>query len=167
MIFARYNPDTGDLTSIGATDDHFVNAEISEGKPTIVLNEYIEFSIARYEYIVDLETKTLVKREASVKPVSPELIRSISDRQFYQKAALEGYITQEDAIKAVQSGYIPAPLQNIIDSISDATEKFSATMLLSGATTFYRDHPFTDKIGEAFGMTPSQIDEFFKAAVLL
>ncbi len=164
MIFARYDPATGDLLAIGATDDEFVEAEIAEGKPTITLDKHMDFASARYEYKVDLATKTLIKVDPPIVPVTPEPIRPISDRQFYQKAALKGLITQADALNAVQTGFIPLPLQTIVDQISDPTEKFSAEMLLSGATIFYREHPLTNEIGAAFGMTPEQIDVFFRSA---
>lgn len=167
MIFARYDSSTGELVAIGATDDQYVQAEIDEGGPIIVLDAHMEFSAARREYKVDPATKALIKVPPPEPVVEPELIRPITDRQFYQKAALEGFITQADALNAVQTGFIPLRLQAIVDQLSDPNQKFSAEMLLSGATIFYREHPLTDKIGEAFGMTPNQIDEYFKAAVLL
>lgn len=164
MIFARYDPQTGNLTSIGATDDEYVLAEIAEGKPTIILDQYMDFAAARYEYKVDLNTKTLIK-SASPKPVTElKLIPAISDRQFYQKAALDGYITREDALAAVQTGFIPTPLQEIIDDITDPDEKFNATMMFAGATVYLRQHPYTEMFGVKFGLSPEQLDTFWNEA---
>lgn len=91
----------------------------------------------------------------------------ISDRQFFQQAAVEGLITQEEALAAVQTGAIPAALQVVVDSISDPDQKFAATMLLSGATQFERHHPLTEVVGQSLGWDAEQIDEFFRQAAQL
>lgn len=88
----------------------------------------------------------------------------ISDRQFFQQAAVLGIITQAEALAAVQTGAIPSVLQTIVDGIADPDQKFAATMLLSGATIFERYHPFTNAVGAALGWTPDQVDQFFVAA---
>jgi|LakMenE18May11ns_1017448.scaffolds.fasta_scaffold9628740_2 hypothetical protein len=92
------------------------------------------------------------------------IITFISDRQFFQQAAIQGFISQEDALQAVKTGFIPAPLQAIVDTITDPTDKFNAEMLLSGATEFQRNHPLTSVIGTAFGMTEEDINTFFRSA---
>lgn len=97
----------------------------------------------------------------------PPVPALISDRQFFQQAAVLGIITQAEALAAVQTGTIPAVLQTIVDGIEDPDEKFAATMLLSGATTFERAHPFTEAVGDALGWTSEQIDQFFIAAAQL
>lgn len=94
-------------------------------------------------------------------PKPPVIIPEISDRQFFQQAAIQGMITQEEALAAVQTGSIPANLQSIVDTIQNESEKFAATMILSGATTFNRNHPLTETIGDYLGMTSDQIDSFF------
>lgn len=93
----------------------------------------------------------------------PEII---SDRQFFQALAMEGKITQAEALDAVKTGAIPAILQSAIASMTGA-DAFSAEMLLSGATEFRRSHPLTQQIGAAQGMTPDQIDTFFRFAASL
>ena len=90
----------------------------------------------------------------------------ISDRQFFQQMAIEGTITEEEAILAVSVGAIPAPLQAIVDSLP-SEQRFGARMLLMGATEIERAHPMTDAVGYATGRTPQQIDDFFRAAILL
>lgn len=91
----------------------------------------------------------------------------ISDRQFFQQAAILGIITQAEALAAVQTGTIPPVLQSIVDGIQDASEKFAATLLLAGATVFERNHPFTNAVGVALGWSSQQIDQFFIDAALL
>jgi hypothetical protein len=94
----------------------------------------------------------------------PSVPEEISDRQFFQQAAVQGIITQAEALAAVQTGTIPSALQTIVDGIVDANERFAAQMILSGATAFRRSHPLTASLGAAFSWTPEQIDAFFIAA---
>ena len=97
----------------------------------------------------------------------PAAIVPISDRQFFQQAALQGMITQTEALAAVQMGTIPVALHAIVDAVTDPAEKFAAEMILSGATSFDRHHPLTQTVGAALGWSEEQIDQFFRAAVAL
>lgn len=97
----------------------------------------------------------------------PPVPQQISDRQFFQQAAVAGLITQDEAIAAVATGTIPVVMQTIVDGISDADQKFAATMLLSGATIFERSHPLTEAVGASLGWTSDQIDQFFTQAAAL
>lgn len=98
---------------------------------------------------------------------TPPVPVEISDRQFFQQAAIAGFITEEEALAAVQTGAVPAAMQAIVDGIGRSVDRFAAQMILSGATTFRRDHPLTSAIGAALGKTPAEIDDFFRAAALL
>jgi hypothetical protein len=97
----------------------------------------------------------------------PPYVPDVSDRQFFQQAAILGIITQAEALAAVKVGAIPASLQAIVNAIPDEEQKFAADMMLSGATIFQRAHPMTEAIGAAYGWTSQQIDEFFIAASAL
>lgn len=101
---------------------------------------------------------------AVTEPPPPPVPQSISDRQFFQMAAVAQIITQAEALAAVQVGTIPAVLQTIVDGIPDPDEKFAATMILSGATQFERTHPLTEAVGGYLGWTSEQIDQFFVSA---
>ena len=90
----------------------------------------------------------------------------ISDRQFFQGLALDGYITPAEALAAVRTGDLPPVLAELIERM-DAEERFGAEMLLSGAVEFRRDHPMTVAIGEARGLTPDEVDDFFRRAAAL
>lgn len=92
--------------------------------------------------------------------------QTISDRQFFQQLAIAGVITQEEALAAVKTGDIPSAPSGFIAALDDAA-RFNAEMLLSGATVFQRNHPLTDAIAAAQGMTPAQVDDFFRAAAAL
>jgi hypothetical protein len=87
---------------------------------------------------------------------------SISDRQFFQQLAIDGIITEDQAL-ASNAAVIPAPLLAIIDQLP-ANQQFDAKMKVSGATTFLRADPLTIAIGSAYGMTSADIDAFFAAA---
>lgn len=100
-------------------------------------------------------------------PAPAATIPIISDRQFFQQAAIEGIITEAEALAAVKTGDIPVVLQSIVDSISDDAQRFAAQMLLSGATTFERNHPLTEAVGQSLGWTNQQIENFFLSAALL
>lgn len=92
--------------------------------------------------------------------------QTISDRQFFQQLAIAGVISQEEALAAVKTGDIPAALSGFIAALDDAA-RFSAEMLLSGATVFQRNHPLTNAVAMAQGMTADQVDEFFRQAAKL
>lgn len=97
-------------------------------------------------------------------PPPPPVPESVSDRQFFQALALGGMISEAEALAAVQTGALPAPIAAIIDAMSD---QFAARMLLSGATTFERRHPLTDALASALGYSPAQTDDLFRGAASL
>lgn len=96
----------------------------------------------------------------------PAPLPDISDRQFFQQLAVQGVITQDEALAAVKTGSIPAALQGLINSLP-ADQQFGATMIVAGATTFQRNHPMTVAIGAAYGWNAAQIDAFFRLAAAL
>jgi hypothetical protein len=99
-----------------------------------------------------------------VEPPPPVPV-SISDRQLFQQLAVQGIITESDAL-AANAAVIPPALLTLINAMP-SDQQFAAKMLVSGATTFYRDNALTVAIGTAYGMSSSQIDAFFTAAAAL
>jgi hypothetical protein len=128
--------------------------------------ERIEVNVLTGEQTIVVMTAEEIAALQAQPSVRPPLL-PISDRQFFQQAALAGIITQAEALAAVQTGAIPAALQSIVDAIADPQQKFAAQMILSGATTFERNHPLTQSIGLALGWTEDQIDQFFRSAAAL
>lgn len=127
----------------------------------------IEVNVATGEQmVIDLTPEEIAEIE-SRPPPAPVVPRDISDRQFFQQAAIAGVVTQAEALAAVQTGTIPAVLQAMVDAIQDPDEQFAATMILSGATVFERTHPLTEAIGVGAGWSSEQIDQFFIAAAQL
>lgn len=99
-------------------------------------------------------------------PVPPHVPSVISDRQFFHVLATDGLITQAEALTAVKTGDPPAAFETFIASLPEG-ERFSARMLLEGATTFERNHPLTNAFGTMYGMTADQIDDLWRRASLL
>jgi hypothetical protein len=97
-------------------------------------------------------------------PPPPAMPESVSDRQFFQALALGGMISEAEALAAVQTGALPAPIAAIVDAMPD---QFPSRMLLSGATTFERRHPLTDALAAALGYSPAQADDLFRVAAAL
>jgi hypothetical protein len=95
----------------------------------------------------------------------PPVPASITDRQFFQQLAVQGIITQADAL-AANAAVIPQALLTLINAMPP-DQQFGAKMIVSGATTFFRDNALAVAIGTNYGMTPAQIDEFFTAAAAL
>ena len=96
----------------------------------------------------------------------PPVPQSISDRQFFQQLAVQGVITQVEALSAVKTGTIPAALQTLINGLPP-DQQFGANMIVSGATTFERNNPLTIAIGTAYGWSSDQINALFRAAAAL
>lgn len=173
MNFVEYNPNTLEVVCFGEGAAETLEAIINDGAPIITLND-LPSDFAIHLYDVDIAKKELVKapvaRPDPNLPIVPDprsLIMPVSRRQFFQKAAIDGYITREDALAAVQTGFIPPPFQDFIDRITDPDEKFNATMLFSGASEFFRQHHLTELFGIAFGLTAEQVDTFWAEAARL
>jgi hypothetical protein len=95
----------------------------------------------------------------------PPVPESISDRQFFQQLAIEGIITEADAL-ASNAAVIPPPLLAIINQMP-TDQQFGVKMLVSGATTFEFSNPVTVAISTAYGWTEAQRAAFFTAAAAL
>jgi hypothetical protein len=99
-------------------------------------------------------------------PPPPPVPPVISDRQFFQKLAVAGLITQADALAAVKTGTLPVFIQTIVNNLPP-DDSFVAEMLLSGATEFDRNHPLVGQLAAAMGWAPEQIDQFWREAAAL
>ena len=100
-------------------------------------------------------------------PPSPEPEATpdeISRRQFFQYLAVLEIITRQEALAALQSGAIPAPLQAIIDELPSEDDRFEAQMFIIGAQNFNRLHWLTDRVRLAMQWTLEQRDYFWREA---
>ena len=97
-------------------------------------------------------------------PTAPGPVPAVvSDRQFFQALAIAGLVTEAEALAAVRTGDIPAALQAVVDAMPEG-ERFAATMLVSGAVEFRRDHPLVEAVRYARGMTSDELDDLFRLA---
>lgn len=104
--------------------------------------------------------------EPYVEP-EPPVPSVISRRQFYQGLAVEGFITNQEALDAMRTGAMPAALQSILDGMTDNSSRFEAEMLLLGAHEFHRNHPLTIVIAEAQDMSEQEVDDFWRLCASL
>lgn len=102
----------------------------------------------------------------TVAPQIAPVPTSISDRQFFQQLAIEGKITQDEALAAVATGTIPAAMEALVQQLP-AESQFAARMLLSGATQFERAHPLTATLGQMYGMDSAALDLFWRDGATL
>lgn len=96
-------------------------------------------------------------------PAPPGPPDIISDRQFFQQLALQGVITNAEALAAVTTGTIPAALAAVVNALPSA-QQFNAQMLICGSTTFSRSNPMTETLRQAMGWTSAQTDALWLAA---
>lgn len=92
--------------------------------------------------------------------------QDISSRQFFQLLAVRGIITEAEALAAVRIGKIPEQIDVLIDQLPEDS-RFSARMLISGASSLSRQHPLTETIRVLFSWDESQTDQFWRDAALL
>lgn len=123
----------------------------------------------RTTYVFDSTTGAgeFVDETAVVDPVADVVVpEAISDRQFYQMLALtekpDGsgtWITQSEALAAVNTGVLPAAIDAFVSSLPNDTQ-FVARMNLAGSTYLF-SHPMTQQLAIATGI---DIAAFWRAA---
>lgn len=91
----------------------------------------------------------------------------ISDRQFFQALALQGLISEHDALAAVRTGTLPPPMRDFVAGITNPQEHFAVEMVLSGATQFERGHPLVGYLGQVLGWSDAQIDDLWRVGATL
>lgn len=90
---------------------------------------------------------------------------AISDRQFAQQLAIEGVITQAEALAWAARGELPDALEALVAQLGE--QQFSARMLLSAATAYERGHPLTATLGGLLGYDGAQLDALWQSASVL
>lgn len=105
--------------------------------------------------IVEVDSSTVFT------PIPPPIPPTeISDRQFAHGLWKQGIITLPEAKAFVKTGTIPAQMQALIDAMP-VEVRDDVELLVSGATTFNRTHPFTKQLATAFGWTEAQMNAFW------
>lgn len=88
----------------------------------------------------------------------------ISDRQFAQGLATQGMITEQEAEDWVGPGVVPAAMLALVNKLPEG-QRFSARMLLRGATKFQRAHPLVEVIATLHNppISSAQLDDYWRA----
>lgn len=89
----------------------------------------------------------------------PPVPQQVSNRQFYQQAAVDSLISQNDALEAM-SGTLPGPVADYVGSLPSAMQ-FGAEMRFK-AIGFPRDDQYVTGLLQFLGV--ADIDQFFIAA---
>ena len=95
-----------------------------------------------------------------------EIVRDISDRQFFQLLAIKGIITEDEALDAVGPGIIPPAMTALIEQLPENL-RFDAKMKVRGATTFVYDSSVAVLIQHLYGWTDEERKQFWIDAILL
>ena len=96
-------------------------------------------------------------------PVVSMVPQSVSDRQFFQAAAVQGAITPDEAIAYVAMGTLPAILNTAIGQLP-ADQQFAVRMKVIGANSFNRTDGAVLALSAALGWTSAQVDDLFTLA---
>lgn len=91
----------------------------------------------------------------------PEIIHPISRRQFFQGLALKQFISEDEALAAVQTGKLPKIFETLIDNFPE-NDRFSAKMFFAGASEFEFDHPVTQAIAASATWSKKDLSNLFK-----
>ena len=136
------------------------------GSPQPSIDPATQRVIEATPVLIDGEWTQQWSVDAYAPPPAP-VPQSISDRQFAQALAIGGLITKDAALAWVKVGTVPTPLQAFVDTIADDQQRFSANMLLGGATEFRRDHPLVAQFGAGIGKTEAEIDDIWRLGATL
>lgn len=98
---------------------------------------------------------------APVVPLDPNT--TVTDRQFFQAAAMVGLITDADALAMMSTGTIPSSLLAAINMLPVELQ-FAAKMKVIGARTFVRNDPFVEQLSAAMGQSNAAVDALFTLA---
>lgn len=109
------------------------------------------------------EFRAKAEAEYAAEAALPIAMPTISDRQFFQALAMQGLISQAEALAAVKTGDVPAAMQAVIDALPEE-QRFATTMLLSGATTFEFGNPLVGLFAASQGMDDSATRDFWRFA---
>ena len=131
-----------------------VEVHSKEGRVKLIKRLEGDRNDIAYAYLTDEEAEiysdlTLVSQEEIeelgdvVKILIPE---SITKRQAKQQLLLDGKLSQ---------------MQEVIDSISDETERMMAQLYWEDNIEFERSHPTLVELGTALGLTEAELDMMF------
>jgi|SRR5215471_8337322 len=119
--------------------------------------------IAGRENLTPPQNATLDEVIAAHDPTATMIPTTVSNRQFFQAMAQQGYITQAEAMAVIKTGDVPASMQAYIDTLP-ADQQFGATMSLCGNTTIERYADAFQQYAAYEGWTDAQVNDLFRLA---
>jgi hypothetical protein len=164
MIDARYT--TADRTS--------AHVSLAEGDALGTMHGPAQFSIAlpspgNAEH--DALMALVGSGEAEIRPFAalPASVPAIiSDRQFAQALALDGTITEEEALAWAARGELPQAMEDALEHIPEADgQRFGARMMLAAATSYERHLSLTEQLGALLGYDAAALDALWTRAAAL
>lgn len=95
-------------------------------------------------------------------PLAPDTVPATitTRRQIMTGLALEGWITEQEALDAIATGARPAAVEAVINTLPEG-ERFHARMKWAGFLEAHRDDPLVLALAAAEGKTPQEVDDFF------
>jgi hypothetical protein len=90
----------------------------------------------------------------------------ISNRQFAQQLAIDGTITEAEALAWAARGDLPAAMEAAV-LLLPIEQQFAARMLLASAKTYQRSHWLVPVLGALLDYDSPALDAVWRAAALL
>jgi hypothetical protein len=112
-----------------------------------------------------LEGDVWVIRTVDPTTLPPPLPESITRRQCALQLVNASMATYPEALEMTQTGTPPATIQEQFDLLGEPSRTLA--MIDFAATNYFRDNPLIAELMISNGMTPQQVDDFFRAASLL
>ena len=149
----------GITTPAVIADGWFANLRLFEGHPdrTLILEACAPFS---------QEAGTPQQTFATGEPQPVPVPAVIFDRQFAQVLAIDGIITEAEALAWAARGDLPEALETTVDHLPEA-HRFSARMLLAAATTYERAHPLVAVLRAILGRDAGDLDDIWRRGAAL
>lgn len=94
-------------------------------------------------------------------PVPDPIPHEVSRYQIMTGLAVAGWITEQEALDALETGARPAAVEGVIVALPE-DQRFAARMKWAGFRAAYRDDPLVLALAQAEGKTPGEVDDFFR-----
>lgn len=111
-----------------------------------------------------INSVTEVTSFPAIAPTASSII--LTARQFFIALAGSGYVTQQEAILAAQTGAVPANIASVFASLPPE-QALAAQITWAKMTTVSRNEPLITAVAAAMSLTEAEVDAFFIGASTL
>jgi hypothetical protein len=158
MLQAVINPETKEWETLEVIQDKLPENNLFEYKADRkVLNTIRKHMKPFFDAVFVMSSMSSTYTIDEIAELFPDVI---TDRQLAHGLAKAGLISMAEAKAWVGPGTLPAALAGFIAAMPEAMRD-DVEIVLIGATSFSRKHPLTETFGQAVGMTPQQLDQFW------